>query len=184
MKRILLTLGCVLALAIPHSTLAQKANIGLNLAGALPLGNLDNMSDFGPGGDLTFDYYFNDRFDLGVELGYRRFGYSEPFDELEMSIMPLLLTAGLHTDISDNIDLYGELGGGAYMISRPFFDSEGAESSVDETFGGVSPRIGMAMDLSDLLFLDVSLAYNHVFIESDDLNWLGLKVGLLYTIFE
>ncbi len=59
------------------------------------------------------------------------------------------------------------------------------------TYGGISPRVGLAFELTPLFFLDVNVNYNHVFSEdtgalipSPNYDWIGLNVGVLYTINE
>lgn len=179
MKRLVLacTLG-ILFLASPN-LMGQKVNIGINGAVALPFGDFSDFVDLGFGGDVSLDYYFNDKFDLGVEVGYRTFAFDEGLGDGNYNIIPLQLTAGYHTDIDDWIDFYGELAGGAYIVSL----SEGNSDS--ETYGGISPRLGLAFELTDELFLDVNVSYTTIFVDGPaEPNWLGLNVGLLYTLGE
>lgn len=151
---------------------AQKLNIGVNGTGALPLGEMAGGNNFGAGGGISLDYYFNDKFDLGIEAGYVGFNLSPDF-------LPISLTAALHQDINDWIDLYGELGTGAYI----------GNSSIIATkaYFGVSPRVGVAFELTSLLFLDVNINYHYVLSNADftyNANWVGLNLGLLYTLGE
>lgn len=186
MKKILL-LGFMVVLASITSPglLAQKMNIGLNGALSLPLGDLDNGSNVGFGGDVSLDYYFNDRFDLGIEAGVRSF--SNDGVDGSFTSVPLLLTGGVHQDIDDWIDLYGELGLGAYVSKRkvelPFFGTQTASG----TYFGFSPRVGAAFELSSVFFLDVNIKYHYVLSDADfgyNYNFLGFNVGVLYTLTE
>lgn len=189
MKR--LVFSAILGLITIGPISAQKMNIGANLAGGLPLGDLGNGTNFGIGGDVSLDYYFNDRFDLGLEAGYKTFPYSNTaLDGEAINIIPIQLTAGFHNDIDDWIDLYGELGGGIFISSSTLANSE------SYTDAGISPRIGVAFELTPLFFLDVNVNYTHVFSEETEtingvdaqvfptMNWVGLNVGILYTIGE
>lgn len=187
MKRVLFSALLGMSLLFTSQVNAQKLNIGVNGAAALPLGDLADGTDFGFGGDLTLDYYFNDKFDLGIEAGYKTFPYSSDLADGEaINVIPIQLTAGYHMDIDDWIDLYGELGGGLFITSSTL---SGAESYTD---AGISPRIGVAFELTPLLFLDVNANYTHVFSEETvrgmqawpTMNWVGLNVGLLYTLTE
>src|SRR5690606_24156410 len=65
MKRVLFSALLGMSLLFTSQVNAQKLNIGINGAAALPLGDIADDTDFGFGGDLTLDYYFNDKFDLG-----------------------------------------------------------------------------------------------------------------------
>ncbi len=158
---------------------AQKANIGVNLAGAFPVSSFYSAADFGFGGDVSFDYYFNDKFDLGIEAGYRAFPLNAPNADGEaVNVIPIQLTAGWHNDVNDWIDFYGEIGGGLFLTTNTYQD-------VSRTNSGISPRLGFAFELTPLLFLDVNANYTHVFAtEGNDLDYLGLNVGLLYTLAE
>lgn len=184
MKKLLLTLALVGGVISFAS--AQKMNIGVNGAAAMPLGDFGDAATFGGGADLSLDYYFNDLFDMGIETGYKYFG-----GELEgssFSVIPAQLTAGFHTDIDDWIDLYGELGGGLFIVSSEY-ELGGTTFSSSDNFGGISPRVGMAFELNSEWFLDVNVNYTHIFAKDEtigrpDYNWVGLNLGILYTIGE
>ncbi|WP_421871820.1 outer membrane beta-barrel protein [Marinoscillum sp.] len=153
-----------------------KINFGLNAATASPLGDNNDILKAGWGVDGSLDYYFGEHFDLGIESGFRSFQYEEEaFENEKFTVVPVLLTMGLHNDLGDIVDLYGELGGGPYIFSS-------SASDTTDSYGGISPRIGIAVELSDNWFLDTGVDYTHVFSEGTDLNWVGVKFGLLYTI--
>lgn len=194
MKRLIFT--ATLCFGMLATAIAQKANVGVNLAGALPMGDLSNASNFGYAGDVSFDYYFSDNFDLGLEVGYRRFGYSyESFglDGEGINLVPVLITPAFHTDIDDWMDFYGELGVGMY-----FGESRSAPENGDFASFGASPRVGIAFELTPTVFFDLNVNYNYVMTDAytetyrgteytlvpENLQYLGLNVGLLYTIQE
>jgi len=190
MKRLLLSRA--LSAGLMTIGFSQKANIGINLNGSLPMGDFANASDFGYAGDVSFDYYFNDHFDLGIEVGYRRFGYSY-LDDQGINLVPVLLTPAFHTDIDDWMDFYGELGLGMY-----FGESQTFPDDADFADFGVSPRVGIAFELTPTVFFDLNVNYNYVMTDAytanirgsqeiivpENLQYLGLNVGLLYTIQE
>ena len=102
-----------------------------------------------------------------------------------MSIIPVQLTAAYHQDVADFMEVYGELGGGMFIASSSVAGSE------SETYGGISPRIGAAFELTPEWFLDVNVNYSMVFSEENtamsinpNYNWIGINVGILYTIWE
>jgi len=167
-KRILLTL--LLGIIFSSAAMSQKMNIGISGGPMFPIGDGSDAYDTGFGFDGSFDYYPSDKFNVGLEAGYKPF--SSEFGDLD--VVPILLTAAYHNDIGTTTDLYAELGGGIYSVSN-------GES---ETYGGVSPRIGLAFELTpDLLFLDSNVSYNTILVdEGDNFNWVGVNVGLLYTI--
>lgn len=176
-KLIILTLGLIIGvMVIPAHAQKGKINFGVNAATSFPLGDNSDVNKAAWGVDGSLDYYFNEHVDLGVEAGYRAFPYkAESLSDEQMNMVPLLLTLGLHNDLGDILDLYGELGGGAYMMSN-------SVNSNKSTYGGLSPRVGMAIELSDNWFLDTAVDYTHVFTDGDDFNSVGLKFGVLCTI--
>ena len=177
-KLFLLTFLASSSFFLSSKSMAQKANIGANLALSGIVGENSEFYNIGLGGDITFDYYFNDKLHLGLETGTRSYGFDSEIIDESLVIIPLLITGGLHTDLGSSIDLYGELGTG------PYFTTTTIENSDTETNLGLSPRVGVAFNIKDdKLFLDFSTDYTHIFSENDDFNSLGFRAGLLYTIF-
>ena len=176
-KLIILTTAVILSLITLEANAQKgKINFGVNATTASPLGDNGDILKAGWGFDGSLDYYFGEHFDMGIESGLRSFNYkSESLNDDKLSVVPVLLTMGLHNDLGDIVDLYGELGGGAYIFSSTL-------SSENENYGGISPRIGLAIDLSNNWFLDTGVDYTHIFSEGTDMNWVGVKFGLLYTI--
>lgn len=186
MKKITSIVALMSAVLLSSGLYAQKINVGVNAAGAIPVGDFGNLTTFGFGGDVSLDYYFNDKFDVGIEAGYRAFPYDDALASGEnINLIPIQLTAAYHMDIDDWIDLYGELGGGLFLASSSIAGSE------TEAYGGISPRIGAAFELTPEWFLDVNVNYGMVFSEdtspatfNPNFNWVGINVGILYTILD
>lgn len=179
MKRILYTIAAIIGVGLATAT-AQRANVGLNFSGVAPLGDNADFYNAGAGADFSFDYYFNDRFDVGFEAGFEALPYdAEGLDDEHLTLVPVQVTAAIHKDLATWVDLYGELGAGMFTFSSTI---EGVDS---DTYAGVSPRLGLAFELSEnKWFLDTNLEYRHVFTDVEpDFNTLGLNVGFLYTIF-
>lgn len=176
MKRILTFFTVFSIVLIAHESSAQKVNVGLNAAASIPLEDNGDLFKAAPGFDGSLDYYFNNVIDVGVEAGFRSFRYDDDaFDGERLNVVPVQATVGVHNDLGDIVDLYGELGGGVFFMSSSFSDES-------DSYGGLSPRVGLAVELANDWFLDTNLNYTHVFTEGDDFNWLGVKFGLLYTI--
>lgn len=178
MKRLLILASALALFLITNQANAQrgKINFGLNAATSSPLGDNSNVYKAGWGFDGSLDYYFGQHFDMGIESGLRKMNYkAENQSDDHLSVVPVLLTLGLHNDIGEIVDLYGELGGGTYFMSSTL-------NSETNNYGGLSPRIGIAIDLSNNWFLDTAVDYTHIFNDGTDMNWVGVKFGLLYTI--
>lgn len=187
MKKIVLFAFTLIMFLSFNKAHAQKANIGINVSPVLPLGDLSNVTDFGIGGDVSFDYYFNDHWDLGIEAGYLNFNYPD-LDASHISFIPIQLTGGAHMDLDDWIDLYGELGAGAFITNTKtvYTNLMGATQTTTSSnaYFGLSPRVGLAFELNSIWFLDVNVNYDIAFADPNSLSYLGLNVGILYTIQE
>ncbi|WP_421763133.1 outer membrane beta-barrel protein [Ekhidna sp.] len=173
MKKTILLFGILTAIFISSAS-AQKMNAGVSLGPVFPTGDASDFLETGFRFDGSVDYYFNDKFDMGVEVGYMTMSF-EGIDESQ-NMVPLQITAGYHNDLGSSVDLYGELGGGVFFISNSI-------NNESDSYGGISPRLGAAFELQeDLLFLDTNINYTSIFTEGDNLNLMGLNIGLLYTI--
>lgn len=176
MKRLLTFIAFFSLGLMANQAYAQKVNFGVNASASVPLGDNNDTFRAASGFDASLDYYFNKQVDLGVETGYKRFRYdADELDGEHRNVVPVLATLGLHNDLGDLVDLYGELGGGVFLMSSTLNDQK-------DSFGGISPRMGVAVELSDKWFLDTNLNYTHVFSDGTDFNWVGLKFGVLYTL--
>ncbi len=185
MKKLVFALSAMLGL-VTYQANAQASNIGVHLSTAFPMGDFGEFTNFGIGGGLTYDYYFNDNFNLGIEGEFLNFAYDSEFlDGESFNLVPILLTGAYHTDFGNELDFYGGLGAGIFLKSSSV---EGSESESDF---GISPRIGVAYELGDRLFLDVSVRYGLIFdatdeggVSTDNTSFLGANIGILYTIME
>ncbi len=132
------------------------------------------------------DYYPNDKFNVGIEGEFIAFGI-DGIDGESLTLIPLQLTGAYHTDLTDELDFYVGTGVGLFIQSATFEDAE-SESDL-----GITPRVGLAYELGDLLFLDFNVRYGWVFngeseeffgvtVESPDWTYLSFNLGLLYTI--
>ncbi len=194
MKKLLFSMILGAGLISSGTLSAQRLNLGVNLATGLPMGDFsDGGATFGIGGAVSLDYYFNDKFDVGIEVGFLNFPYEEPFDDLALSMIPIQLTGAYHADLTEVMEFYGELGVGYFVLG-----GDVADLLADKGYLGVSPRLGLAYELSDRLFLDFNVNYTQVFsgktyteddgfggtteVEQTAISYLGFNLGLLVTI--
>lgn len=192
MKKLLFSLSIAFT-AFTFQSHAQS-NIGVNLSTALPIGDFANNTNFGIGGGISYDYYFNDKFDLGLEAEFLAFPVDAAGIDGSFGLIPVLVTGGYHTDYGNEIDFYGELGVGVFLGTNPLDDD------ITTNFG-ISPRIGLAFELGNRLFFDASIRYGLVFDAQDaetvtsngftvstaavgNTGYLGLNLGILYTLTE
>lgn len=160
----------------------HKANIGSIFWIVRPLGNDGDLYETGIGGNFSFDYYINNRFHIGAEVGLISADYNDPNGVKEhLNLVPVVLTAGVHTDLGNSIDLYGEIAGGKFNFATT------VKGEASKAPGGISPRIGIAFNIcNDKLFMDINTHYIYVFKEAinlDNYSSVGFGIGLLYTVF-
>ncbi len=125
------------------------------------MGNLGNSTNFGIGGGLSYDYCFNDHFDLGFEAEFLAFPYNLQGASGSNNLIPVLVTGGYHTDYGNEVDCYGELGAGMYFSSYTIdYNNENIEDQTGSSADfGISPRVGVALELGNRLFFDASIRY-------------------------
>lgn len=182
MKKIAFAMAAVAALFCFEGH-AQKMNVGINASPSLPLGDFGDAAEFGIGGGLSFDYYFNDHFNLGVEGEYIVFPVEADNVDESFNLIPVQLTGAYHTDAENILDLYAGTGVGIFTMGSSV---EGTESNSNF---GISPRVGLAWEISDLLFFDFNVRYSMIFSEDEktggtNSSYLGFNVGLLYSLVD
>jgi outer membrane protein W len=191
MKKVIFSF--ILALGTISYQANAQSNIGAHISTALPVGDFGEATDFGIGGGLTYDYYFNNHFNLGLEAEYINFAFNDI--DASVNLIPVMVTSAYHSDFGNEIDLYGGLGVGA-MIKTFSIDAFDTETDL-----AISPRIGLAYELGNRLYLDVSLRYALVFDAQEEsttssggftitqeavgnTGFVGLNIGILYTLAE
>lgn len=202
---------------------AQRLDVGANFMLGMPMGdyNFGDASDqssippgFGIGGGIEANYWFNDAFSAGLEVGFIAFGeQANDVDGLEImssgTLIPIIAKAEYHF-LDDAFRPFVGLGVGYGMMAREFtFDFFGeAKGSWDQNGLIISPRAGMLYQVSDLIAINLSLQYNlmmnsvdgdlEMTVEmggmsetdiSEDMlvdatNYLGINIGLLFILFE
>lgn len=182
MKNLALALAAV-AVLFSVETQAQKMNVGLHAAPSLPLGDFGDIAEFGIGGGLSLDYYFGDHFNIGLEGEYIAFPIEADNIDESWNLTPIQLTGAYHSDAGNILDLHAGTGIGVFIVSS---SAEGAESSSEL---GITPRAGLAWEITDLLFFDFNIRYGLVFSDDEEagpsnLSYLGFNVGLLYSLVD
>ncbi len=162
------------------------------MAPALPVGDFDGHATFGLGGGLSVDYYFNENFHLGIEGEYIKFGEGEDLIASNLSAISIQLTGAYHTDLSDVVDFYIGSGIGIFIMDN---EEVGLTGFYSGSIFGITPRVGVALELTDQLFLDFNLRYG-LGISKDvnqgggqsltppNVSYIGFNLGLLYSFLQ
>lgn len=104
-----MSLVLCLALAGAHAQSGFKFGVGIN--GALPVGNLSNISSFVIGGEVQGEYGFNDDLSGIFTTGYTHF-MEKNSNGLKQGMIPLLAGARYHA--TDKFFVGGQLGYGFF----------------------------------------------------------------------
>jgi outer membrane protein W len=220
MKKILLIAGAALfSLTIQ----AQRFDIGANLMLGMPMGNYDfgdNIDQtgippgLGLGGGIEANYWFNDAFSAGLEVGFISFGENEINDE-ELRLnskgqaIPIIVKGEYHF-LEDAIRPFIGLGVGYGIVSREINIPDFLDAKISWNQNGliVSPRAGLLFQVSDIIALNLNVQYNimansvdgdlettvemlgdsmtetNTDMKVDATNYLGINIGVLFTLFD
>ena len=221
MKKLFVLVGAAL---VGLSMNAQRFDVGVNLMTGMPMGDY-NFGDangqesiapgFGLGGGIEANYWFNDAFSAGLEVGFISFGENEIDIDGEMikssgQIIPIIAKAEYHF-LDDAFRPFVGVGVGYGMVSREFSqDFFGTTLTASWSQNGliISPRAGVLYQVSDMIAINLSLQYNLLMnsvdgdleltleadgdsetdtlpdMKVDATNYLGINVGVLFTLFD
>ncbi len=168
MKKVLLM--SIIALISSVSVIAQEGSFKAGIHVGIPTGDIEKVSSFNAGLDLTYLFSINDDFKVGGTIGYTNFfgktitssfaGSSVSISTDDVSFIPL--AASIEYGLSPKFYLGADLG---YAISTD-----------DDIDGGLyyQPKIGYnATDVIDIFF-----AYKGIAI--DDLSVGVISLGAAY----
>lgn len=170
---------------------AQMIQIGAHVTPSLPVGDFSDSAgmDFGFGGKVFGNYYFDDleQLSVGLEIGFTTYTPSIEFistdnnnnpttEELEFdnqSLITIMATPTWHfLEADDDFDIYAGLGIGVALGSGPdqqqlivggdTLDLDGDELNsafFNDTYLAFSPRFGVSLDLDDGWRLDGNVEF-------------------------
>ncbi|MDZ7845332.1 MAG: outer membrane beta-barrel protein [Owenweeksia sp.] len=170
----------VLLVLLSVGLAAQKANMALHFGSATATDKSDYQSNTRFGGGLSYQFYVNKNFSLGLEAFYLGFRFEGA--DSTVNILPIQGVAAARLPVSENLEFYGGSGGGLFV--------ERYKSRFDlaevELLWGLTPRAGLVYEFAQDVSLDVHAQYAITLTEStaDDVNGiLSFNLGLAYNIF-
>lgn len=178
MKKVLLT-TLIVAFTIVYGH-AQQGNIEIN-AGidlGLPIGNFSDVYGFGYGATVKGLYGISDAGQVGLTLGYQRFGLKDDYDDAlsgSMGVSPIFV-------------LYRHHVGGLYLepqVGLSVNSTNLKASSEWGDFGGSASNtsLGYAAGIGYLAGnIDLSVRYQGLTQSSDNLGFIGFRVGYQFGI--
>lgn len=184
MKKLIVLAGVAL---VGLSMNAQRLDIGANLMLGLPMGdyNFGDADDqtsmppgLGLGGGIEANYWFNDAFSAGLEVGFISFGENEIDDEglifhTSGQFIPIIVKGDYHF-LDDAFRPFVGLGIGYGVVSREWTIKEedflldgDFTSSWNQSGVIISPRAGALYQVSDIIAINLSIQYNLMMNEVD-----------------
>ncbi len=174
---------CLLLWFLPLSVWAQL-KLELEPGVAIPFGTLNNQVNPAFGGQLELKYLLTDRFALGLSAGFYPFRGSETFagfDRFEINATPVLIQSDYYfNDLDEGVIPYLGLGIGLYRLgNRQEFANQ--VNVIGESYFGLAPKLGLAVQLSDDVAFLGSLRYHYFVTDLESLSFLSIHLGLSLT---
>ncbi len=179
---------------------AQDITGGVNVMLGLPMGTFGDAAGFGIGGGIEGNYFIQDKFSVGIEAGYLAFAAKDVLGIDNSATMIPVLAKATYFFMEDEFMPYASLGVGFYAVTTKIegellgvsFDSE-----TDLGGFGISPRVGAQYEVGDGFWINANVQYNLLFngettestvggvtveTETDPTNYLGINVGVIFTL--
>jgi len=159
------------------NTQAQMS-IGVTGGIALPMGDFGTALNMGFGGGLVGKYMLNENMAVGANVGYIQF--STDLDGFSTSMMPI---TGLFEYYLGSGSFKPYLGAdlGMYNLSVTvtYLDTE---ISASEMYFGFAPTAGFLYGINDNMAFNVNAKYHYVMSGDGSSTFLGVNLGLIYTL--
>lgn len=158
-----------------------QIKVGGTLGLQMPMGDFADGYNAGVGIHAVGKYFLQENMAVGLNLGYSKFG--SEVENFSSSMVPITGLFEYHLGSPGEGKVRPYVGGDAGLYS---FGAKGKimgiEYSDSELYFGIAPTAGVTYELSELLSLCGNLKYNIVFSEGESVSFLGINVGILYSI--
>ncbi|MCC2598255.1 hypothetical protein [Sphingobacterium sp. FBM7-1] len=178
MKKVLF--GLLLTVSTVLSGQAQQGNIDINagLDFGLPIGDFGDVYGFGYGATVKGLYGISEAGQVGLTLGYQRFGLKDDYDDMMSGSM----------GISPIFAVYRHSFGALYLepqagLSVNKVNLKASGGGMD--FGGSASNtsFGYAAGLGYMLGnIDISARYQGLTQSGENLSFIGLRIGYNFRI--
>jgi opacity protein-like surface antigen len=201
MKKIKVLLIAIMALILGvMQAAAQRAEVRMtaSIAGATPSGDFKNMIDKTSlrGADVNVLYGINDKFSLGLNVGFQDFYQKFPRAVYKLSdgsdisavvtnsvqTIPLLATASYNFLPGARIQPYASAGAGGALVTNKQFIGEYPNENNKFSFTA-KPGVGVYIPFRKQgeVGLNLGVNYNYIAYKQDDisnLNYIGFTIGI------
>tara|TARA_R110000850_G_scaffold133022_2_gene254120 strand:- start:144 stop:659 length:516 start_codon:yes stop_codon:yes gene_type:complete len=165
------------------SAFAQKLRVSLEGGIAKPVGWQAQYTLQGEGGEVSLEYFLNEKWSLGVDFGLREFLYHPIyFQQPSLRVKTYEAVGGYHIKLSSHVNAYGKLGVGVYHTRSTYRSDDQAFYHFNAVNAGLSPKVGFNYRLMPSLFLDMNGSYS--FTTDRELGFFGVVVGFQYDFLE
>jgi outer membrane protein W len=178
----LIKISAICALVLCSFTANAQIKVGAGLGIALPMGDFGDMAKMGFGGGVSGKYMLNDNMALGLGVGFYSFSPKNSISgyDVKYSIMPIAASFTYYF-ATEGFKPYAGADLGFYSFKTKVTYS-GASASTSVSKLGFAPTVGFEYGLSDALALDVNAKYNYITTEGSALTYVGVNVGLVYSL--
>ncbi|MDD4225656.1 MAG: outer membrane beta-barrel protein [Mariniphaga sp.] len=158
-----------------------QIQVGGTVGLQMPLGDFGDAFDPGFGIHAVGKYFFQENMAVGLNLGYSKFG--SDFEDFSSSMVPVTALFEYHLNPAGDGKIKPYVGADAglysYGVKMKFLGESISESDM---YFGIAPTAGVLYEISDVLSLCGNLKYNLVFSEGESISYLGINVGILYSL--
>ncbi len=161
----------------------QKLRVSLEGGIAKPIGWQGQHTMQGEGGEVSLDYFFDDQWSLGAEIGLREFLFhSKYFQQPALRVITYEAVCGYHHKLSSYINAYGKLGLGVFQTSSSYRGDDDIFYPFTEVNAGLSPKLGFTYRLMPSLYLDMNASCS--FSANRELAFVNVVVGFQYDFLK
>jgi hypothetical protein len=167
-----LVLSLLALFCISNSTFAQEIELGLNLGGGIPVGDVAEGTNGGFAWNINGYYGISEELSAGLEIGGTTFNIDIPTGfitiDADFTITEILAVGRYKFVQKDALDIGAGFGLGLYSGSA-------------NTNLGISPRVYGSYMITDEIGLTANIPFNIVLGDGPS-NYLQIRVGGFYLL--
>lgn len=176
-----LIIATLLALSAISYGYAQQGNIDIN-AGidfGLPIGDFSDVYGFGYGATVKGLYGISDAGQVGLTLGYQRFGLKDDYDDMMSGSMGISPIFALYRHNLGGLYIEPQAGLSVNKVNLKITESDWGDfgGSASNTSFGYAVGLGYMFDK-----IDVSARYQGLTQSGENLSFIGLRIGYNFRI--
>lgn len=179
MKKVLF--GLLLTVSTVLSGQAQEGNIDIN-AGVdfgLPIGDFGDVYGFGYGATVKGLYGISEAGQVGLTLGYQRFGLKDDYDDMMSGSMGISPIFALYRHNFNGLYIEPQVGLSVNKVNLKITESGWGDfgGSASNTSFGYAAGVGYMMGN-----IDISARYQGLTQSGENLSFIGLRIGYSFRI--